>query len=733
MGTSLRRRTASVANAWARPVGEPVDAARVDVELDAGARDVGAQPGVALIAPAILLAAFLLFLVQPLIASYILPWFGGSSAVWTTAMLFFQVALVAGYGYAHLSASLLGLQSQTALHAGLLLVAVALLPITPSEVWQPGDAGDPSLRILLLLAANVGLPFVLLASTSPLLQAWLHRLRPGVVPYRLYALGNAGSMVALLAYPFAIEPLLGRADRATLWSGGFALFALLSAACALAAWRSHDAPRIDHAEPRKTHAGEAAAKAATAGDRAMWLLLSATPSLLLLAVTQQITQDVAAIPFLWVVPFVVYLLSFTLIFEGARWYRRAILLPALVPAMGGALWLLDVAGGASIGTQLLGWGAILFVCCMVCHGELARTKPHPRQLTGFYLTLAVGGAVGGASAALIAPLVFDLYLELHWGLLLTCVLGVVALARDERSLLKRLPYSLLWGPVLLGLAVFGFGLRGDIARSRADALEIVRSFYGVLRVNRYATATPYEAKALIHGRTSHGLQFTAPNRRRWPTLYYSWNSGAGLAFRYHVPERARRIGVVGMGAGTLAFYGRPGDEIRFYEIDPAVVEIAERHFSFSGDSGAEVAVVVGDARTSLENESPNGFDLLFLDAFSSDSIPVHLLTREAFALYARHLNPNGVIAANISNAHLDLEPLLRGQAAEIGMRAVVVDAEADGVRGVERSRWMLLTSDAHFLGQPAIAAAVSPATPQASVVWSDDHANVLGALRILSD
>jgi MFS family permease len=697
----------------------------------------GLGNGLVLTAPTILFSAFLLFLLQPLIASYILPWFGGSSAVWTTCMLFFQLALVAGYGYAHLSVSLLSTRAQAGLHVALLVLAVAMMPIIPTDSWKPTSVDDPSWRILALLAANVGLPFVLLASSSPLLQAWSYRLRRDVEPeriYRLYALGNAGSLLALLLYPFLMEPLLGRASRSMTWSASFAAFALLSAACAVFVWTRGsleivDPPRPKSKKSKKRRAKRNARYSTPYATRVLWLLLPATASLLLLAVTHQISQDVAAIPFLWVIPLAIYLISFMLVFDSDRWYRRAIFLPALIPAMGGGLALLALSGSTPIVAQVLGWAAVLMVCCMVCHGEVARSKPPAERLTGFYLTISIGGALGGLTAGLVAPLVFDLYLELHLGMWLTCVLGLIAFARDVKSPSWTRRASWVWATIVLAGLVLTLGLGADIDRSRRQAISIGRSFHGVLRVDHFAKGTSMEAVALTHGRTAHGLQFMAPNRRRWPTLYYGWSSGAGLVFRHHQPERPRRIGVVGMGAGTLSVFARASDTRRYYEIDPAVSKIALANFTFVSDSPAETEIIIGDARTSLEREESNAFDMLFLDAFSSDSIPVHLLTREAFDLFAHHLSNDGVIVANISSAHLDLEPLLRGLADHLGMQARSVHSAADGAWGVSSAHWMILSNNDALFEHKEIAAASSISDTPRRVLWTDDHANVLGAFR----
>ena len=681
-------------------------------------------------ASTIFLAAFLLFQVQPLIAGYILPWFGGSGAVWTTAMLFFQVVLVGGYAYAHCSITWLAPRTQTALHVALLVAAVALLPIVPSPDWKPQATVDPTWRILLLLGATLGLPFLLLASTSPLLQAWLHRARPGVAPYRLYALGNAASLLALLSYPFVFEPLYTRQGRATLWSWGFGLFAIASAACAVETWR-----RARGASGASVGTLRSAPAPIAWTSRILWLLLPATASLLMLAITHQISQDVAPIPFLWVLPLGLYLFSFVLVFERDRWYRRTIFLGALVPAMGGALWLLYLAGEASIGLQIVGWALVLLTCCTVCHGELARLKPHPERLTGYYLTIAVGGALGGVFASLVAPRVFDLFLELHIGLWLCCALGVIAVACDDRAPLRRRRWRFAWAPIGFGGLALAVGLGLDVRRSENDVVATARSFHGVLRVSHHEKGTPYEAVVLHHGRTAHGLQWRERSRSRRPTLYYGPKSGAGLAFRHHDMHRRRKVGVVGLGIGTLAAYGRQGDHFRFYEIDREVARLAQSHFAHLRGSLAAIEVVIGDARVSLERERAQEFDLLFLDAFSSDAIPVHLLTKEAFEIYDRHLKRDGVLAVHVSNAHLDLEPAVRAAARHIRMEALWMRSPEDGARGVASATWMLLSRNRAFLANGAIRRAASTPLPDETIqaiqrVWTDDYANVLAALDL---
>jgi hypothetical protein len=686
------------------------------------------------IALTIFLGAFLLFQVQPLIASYIVPWFGGSGAVWTTAMLFFQLLLVAGYAYAHWS-SRMPPRAQVALHGVLLLLALTLLPITPSAAWKPIDVDDPTWRILALLAASVGFPFLVLASTSPLLQSWIHRLDSSKAPYRLYALGNAGSLLALISYPFLIEPFLSRTGRVTLWSWSFALFAVTSAVCAGMVWRSTNSPG-SLTEPSDSTAQDTGDPSPPSTRvRILWLVLPANASLLMLAVTNQISQDVAAVPFLWVISMSIYLFSFILVFERDRWYRRPVFLGALVPALLGALWLMHEGGTVPFSGQILGWSSVLMVCCTVCHGELARLKPHPSRLTGYYLMISVGGAAGGVFAALLAPKLFDLFLELHVGLWLSTVLAIAALAIDPSRPLRDRRSRWVWVPMVaasLGIAV-GLGL--DIQRLRLAVIESARSFHGVSRVVRHATEKEILAVGLLHGRTTHGLQWREPSRRRTALLYYSLDSGAGIAFRYQDSVRARKVGVIGLGSGALATYARAGDLIRFYEIDAEVARIANSHFTFLTDTAARVEILLGDARIALEREAPQGFDLLFVDAFSSDSIPVHLLTREAFEIYDRQLDHNGVLAVHISSAHLDLEPPVRRLAEHLQMHALRIDSGEDGARGIAKAAWMLLSRDERWLkkvsnlAHPSIATWGAPTGP----LWTDDFANILGVLKFTRD
>ncbi len=677
------------------------------------------------IAVTIFTGAFLLFQVQPLIAKYILPWFGGSPAVWTTALLFFQMLLLCGYAYAHLSIRHLGPRAQVVLHVGVLLAALALLPITPAEHWKPQTATPPAWQILALLTATIGLPYFALASTSPLMQAWFSRLRPGVSPYRLYALSNVGSLLALASYPFLVEPVFARTTQGLIWSWGFGIFALSSGVCAVWLWRHPGG-----AASAEQEADDDGASPVGFGARALWVALPAAASVLLLAVSNQLSQDVAAIPFLWVLPLSLYLLSFIIAFNHQKWYNRPLFAGALVPALTAVIWVMFLAGDASLLLQLGAYSFALFICCMVCHGELARLKPHPRHLTTFYLLIAVGGALGGIFVGLIAPAVFKIFLELHLGLLLCCGLLLIALVIDRRSpLYHGRPW---WAWVVLCVAFAGLAVVLDIQATQSydSAIAKSRNFYGVLTVLRDHEGTPSEQLLLRNGVIDHGVQFLAPGKRHWPTTYYAPLSGAGIAFRHYPRQQGFRIGLIGLGAGTLAAYGREGDYFRFYEINPQVLQMAKTYFTYLADSKAQVEVVLGDARLSLEREAPQGFDILLLDAFSGDAIPVHLLTKEAFDIYMRHLRPDGVIAVHISNRHFNLQPVIRALAKRLELEAVLI-VNPSGARKMWQSDWMLLTRNQAFLSEEVIQRARRIlGTHRRIGMWTDDYTNLFQLLEL---
>jgi SAM-dependent methyltransferase len=672
----------------------------------------------------ILASAFLLFQVEPIIAKIILPWFGGSAAVWTVSLLFFQVALLAGYLYAHATVRYLKPRAQMVLHVGLLAVSLLALPIYPREEWKPGPGEDPTFGILRLLAVTVGLTFFLLSTTAPLVQAWYARRFQGAVPYRLYALSNAGSMLALLSYPVLVEPLLTTRQQASMWSWAYAGFL---AVCVAAALRSASGT----GQPLSAAKDVAVARPGLL-LYAQWLALPACASVLLLAITNHLSQNVAAIPFLWVLPLSLYLLSFILCFESSGWYRRNPYLQLLAVALGSMAYAIgmDLQGNLNIKVLVTLFSLGLFTCCMVCHGELAELKPHPRYLTHYYLMISAGGALGGIIVGLVAPKLFHGYYELPLGLVFCAVLIVTVLKLDRSLAWFRKwwqPAPLAAVVLTLALALFvGWQIRNSLAGVRLR----VRNFYGELTVKDSGPPTDLDAtRSLTHGTINHGEQFLNPAKRDLPTTYYGKKTGIGVAIRSKGKSNAIRVGVIGLGTGTIAAYAHPGDYYRYYEINPLVLGIAHTQFTFLADCKGKVEVAMGDARLSLERESPENFDVLAVDAFSGDAIPVHLLTRQAMDLYFRHLRPNGILAVHISNRYLDLQPVLEGESRATGHLSRVVDTDDDDTEDVFGATWVLVTSPATGFDSDILKSSTEIQSIRKVRLWTDDYSNLFRILK----
>jgi len=683
---------------------------------------------------AIFSSAFLLFQVQPLIAKIILPWFGGGAAVWIVCLLFFQLVLLLGYLYAHLLSRRFRPRTQGLVHAVVLAVSILALPVLPKDSWKPLGPGAPVVHILLLLGVTVGLPYFLLSATSPLLQSWYTHTRVGAAPYRFYALSNAGSMLALLSYPILIEPIISSSHQAMGWSAAYACVALL---CAAVGFFSRgeaiaDAPVVMSPRPEWKM-------------QLLWVALAACASALLLAVTNHITENVASVPFLWIVPLSLYLLSFILCFDASGWYRRGLFLRLLGVLLGGMAYALSPSfSGLPIKVLIPLFCFGLFVCCMFCHGELARLKPDPAHLTTFYLMCAVGGAAGAAFVALVAPRLFSGYYELQVAMSACAILVLVVHYGDPQSEIRGTPWQPAW-LIVVGLVVaLVASLFASAREQSAEARLSVRNFYGVLRVIDGVVPNVIVVKEsavesldedaryrrLMNGTIDHGLQFLAPSRQRWPTTYYGPDSGIGVALKAGQENGALRVGVVGLGAGTIAAYGRPGDQYSFYEINPLDVQIANQEFSYLRESQASINIVLGDARLSLERESPQAFDILAVDAFSGDSIPVHLLTRQAFDLYLRQLKPGGVLAVHISNKYLDLQPVVAATAAWFNKEAVMITNSDDHQKGVYAASWILVGSRAGFAGQPQIEKAGTILAPAKNgALWTDDYSSLLRILK----
>ena len=703
----------------------------------------GSGERVLLYAVTTFLSAFLLFEVQPLIGKAILPWFGGGSAVWSTTMLFFQMALLGGYAYAHFISSRLSLRRQGYLHIGLMVAAILALPIIPNAIWKPEDGGDPTFRVLLVLALTVGAPYTLLSSTAPLIQRWFTHDHPGMSPYRLYSLSNTGSLLALLTYPIVFERFLGLRLQAWLWSTSYVVFVLC---CGFLAWRVARRARPDEAAD-DTPLEEGGTAAVTPTNVALWLALPACASVVLLATTNQLTQDVASIPLLWVMPLALYLLTFIVCFGDDRAYKPLRDVPLLAVGLGVGAWLLSAITMALL-WQILLYAGSLFIACFALHGELVRLRPASKHLTAFYLMVSVGGALGGVFVALAAPALFTGYWEYHLGLVATGIIVALArgldLVRHPLASEVRTRQWLIGGGVAaaLGTVALGVVLLRDARGVNREALRQTRNFYGTVRVFEYNLDNPLGAmQVMVHGRILHGFQYLAPEKRAAHTGYYGPNSGLGVAMQNHL-MRGRaplHVGVIGLGAGMVASYAERGDTFTLYEINDTVSTFAEQQFTYLSDArarGAKVDTLIGDARLVLDRQlregAPQGFDVLLLDAFTSDAVPVHLLTREAFDLYWKHLKPDGVLAVNISNRHVDLSPVLRGVGGADGKDVRWVSGQPDDAAGVLPSVWVLISANRAFFDAPKVASALAawPDGAREPMIWTDDYSTIYDLLHL---
>jgi SAM-dependent methyltransferase len=670
----------------------------------------------------IFLGAFLLFALEPLVAKRILPWFGGSAAVWSTCLVFYQTALLLGYAYARWLSNSVSGRAQGLIHLSVLAASLLLLPIGPAERWKPTAAsGEPAWLIVAMLSATIGLPFVILSATSPLLQAWLAR-SGHPAPYRFFALSNFASLAALLAYPTLVEPNLTASGQSVWWS---ALYLFFVVACAAAALRGRERPGGLVEAPlagARVESQELASEPHATRHKLSWFALATCGSMLLLSVTNHIDENVAGVPLLWVLPLAIYLLSFVLGFGAPRFYRRDLWLRLLALALGMlgyATYNIDTVQALQISLPIFLAG--LFICCVFLHSELNRCRPDGSNLTSFYLTIAFGGAVGAVFVGLIAPEMFGGIYELPITLCLTAALAL-ALTWSSRQWAVRI----LWTAVTACMvAVFA----ANIAAYGKDALTLRRSFYGSLRVVQSPHAGPEQTRTLFHGTVEHGAEFLWPERQRQPTAYYGPESGIGIVMREGF-EGPKRVAIVGLGTGTIAAYGKSGDVLRFYEINRQVIDIAQSLFFFTRETAAQVEVIEGDARLSLERETGERFDVLALDAFSGDAIPIHLLTREAMGLFKSRLRPNGVIAFHLSNNYLELAPMVMQLAEEAGFRAVDVRSHEHREDLVLAAEWMLVTNNRSILDNDAVKVHTEGIEPRPGIQpWTDGFNNLLQVLK----
>lgn len=695
----------------------------------------------------IFLSAYLLFQVQPLISKSILPWFGGTPSVWTTCMLFFQLLLFAGYLYAHLVSTKLIPAMQLLVH--MLLMGLALAAsVLPPDSWKPTGAENPILQIVLTLSVSIGLPFLVLSSTGPLLQNWFSQTLKGRSPYHLYSLSNVGSLLGLLLYPIYFEVCFDLPAQGELWKTGFILFTGGCVICGTFFVKTEDTGPVTDASADDN---------AKRSPPLLWFFLAAVPSTMLLATTNEVCQDVASIPFLWVIPLTLYLLSFILSFAGEKWYPRRTCLTLLPLSLLVLVAMMLVGAEASILVQLLAYFSALFLTAMCCHGELVRLQPPPAQLTSFYLWMSAGGAAGGIFVGAIAPYVFSLYLEMHVGILLTLLLMGIVLCRQSGKLWWQMLESP--GTVFLLIAGAAFPLLFlEVSREIRGTQYVSRDFYGVLRVRDYDLDNEWASRKFLNGRILHGSQFLDSAKKRWPPTYYGYESGIGLLLRTDpdsTTNLSRNVAVVGLGAGTVAAYGDENDLLTCYEINEKVIETSgagarvysadgneipncadeREYFTYIRDFPGDTRIVLGDGRLALERAENEDFDILVLDAFSSDAVPAHLLTTEAFAVYLRHLRPDGVLAVNVTNRHFNLAPVVMGMAQQFNLvsRYISHDPADDdientiGYAGLSASNWVLLSRmeerfETKFLIDQAV-------LNTEAVIWTDAHSNLIQLLR----
>ena len=691
---------------------------------------------------AVLAGAMLVFKVQPLAGRLLLPIFGGGASVWTACMFFFQAMLLAGYAYAFVVSTFLVPRAQAVIHALVLAGSVLFLPIAVPRDIGPLP-GNPGMLVMSVLAASIAFPFVMLASTAPLIQRWSSITRPGKPPWRLYALSNAGALAALVAYPVLVEPRLSLEAQMSAWSAGYLLFAAVSLAACLLLWRHPARAGVANA------AVFAARSAPVSGTRrsaegAMTVLLAAAGVAMLLAVTAQVTHNVAPVPFLWVVPLAIYLLTYIICFSGERWYDRSIWGSLFIVAGTTLLILWFFGASFPLVPVVTAWLLVLFCICMLCHGELYRLRPAPERLGAWYLLIALGGALGGAFVSFAAPILFTRYWEAPLAAYAAYLaFGFLALRPGRPVEVRRAALQAridLWSRRLFaagwaaGVLIFPVTVAGlDTLRPRYD-LASTRNFYGIVNV-RDVTADGPPRRVLVDGTTIHGYQLLDERLRQLPTSYYGPDTGVELTLRLlERPAEGLAAGIVGLGTGTLAAYGEAGDRFRFYELNPAVIDLARTHFSFLRDSAATIEIVPGDARISLEHElathGSGNFDLLVIDAFTSDAIPVHLLTLEALTVYLAHLRPDGIVAFHVTNSYLDLAPVVADLASALGRRAVHVSTVVDtGVSS--RADWVLVALPDRISVREGTDGVMftSVAPPPEERLWTDDYSNLFGVLR----
>ena len=677
----------------------------------------------------IFLSAFLLFQVQPMIARFILPWFGGSSAVWSTCLLFFQAGLLIGYGYAHLIIKYLSTKNQVKIHLTLLLLSLISIPVIPHEWMKPNGDDNPVFGIIFLLSLSVGFPYIMVSTTGPLLQAWFSTANPKKSPYRLYALSNLGSMIGLLSYPVLIEPFLNLKTQIWFWSVGYMIFIIFCGLTANAIWKL----KPSNVLPTKKSAIPVGAIA-----KSLWLVLACMGTITLLSFTNKLTQDITVVPFLWIIPLTLYLISFIIAFDNPKWYSRKVFIPAMGIAIAFIFrrQLQSVVYGMTtpLDTTVFIYCLAVFVICMVLHGELARLKPDEGNLTLYYFMISAGGVLGGVFINLIVPFIFNGYWEIY-SAIAGCVLVISFIILRTNSAKKTKPkrtlFSVLTAASLIAIL---FVFKKEYTVFNDDVIISTRNFYGVLKVSESNRGTQNWQRMLVHGDVTHGIELMDTVYQNLPTTYYGQESGIGLALsmyptRSEMNYQGMKVGMIGLGTGTISAYGTEKDLYKYYEIDSQVEILARKYFRFIRNYKGKTEVVNGDGRISLEREfnltGSNEFDVLAIDAFSGDVIPTHLLTHEAMELYYKHLKKDGILAFHVTNEYLNLLPVMSGLSKSFNKKMYYFFQEASNT--TLPAFWILFTENKKFLNIPKVKKNIQQYDINANpiVYWTDDYSSIL--------
>lgn len=668
----------------------------------------------------IFLSAFLIFLVQPIIGKIILPVYGGAPAVWTTCMVFFQAVLLLGYGYAHLLVSRCSSRARFRIHLSVLFFACITLPLSAAQLTAGATGLNPIASIFVSLLIGIGLPYFAMTATAPLLQGSLTKYGQNDSIYKLYAVSNIGSLGALFLYPAIFEPSLKISGQLDIWSLGFLVVSVLVSAVL---WRTdvkksdfESLPLVSETSPITGH------------QVYLWAILSACGSVILLAASNQISQNIAAVPFLWILPLALYLMSYIAAFSGYPLYSLKVWFTIFTIALFFKIYWALTIFHPSLGFRLIGECVVVFASLMLCHGELARQRPKTESLTIFYFTSSLGGVLGSLFVACAAPFVYQNYSEVAFGFLLCALLTIIASLIRSTSHLFSSSGRIKTAISLATLAAFAVSLVID-----RDEKSLIsrRSFFGVVSVTEKNSDIPdYHFLRMHHGTIVHGTQLQAAGKRTIPTTYYGEQSGIGIVLQKYKSGKPRRIGVIGLGTGTIAVYGTKDDFFRYYEINNDVTEIAESIFSYLKDSKSRYEIIPGDARISLSLEESNQFDILLVDAFSGDSIPTHLLTREAGTEYLRHVNQEGILVFHVSNQFLDLVPVVSNVATELGLSAYSVKDPGILARGQSESTYVIVPrrpfSPQLLAATPAL---IRLETVDGQRSWTDDYSDLFSVLR----